>query len=118
MLSKTSFPKTWPVVEYDWDMQLLNTLVELAFEGRTKVAQDYEAKELLKHGVVTLTDGVDRETFTLQLFVYTRLPYILFSNNRWYINAWRKSCIYHNKPVYHLYGMVRRYYKQFKDINI
>lgn len=64
------------------DLATLQKLIHYAFNEQTTIyTGDYISKKLLKSWIVTLTDGIEFEVWSIHDLIYNKLPYILFSNN-------------------------------------
>ena len=96
------------------DMEIMQKLVTLAFPNCKVDLDSNRARNLLQYGVVTLTDGQDEEHYPYWDLIYHRLPYILFSNNLYYVRGFRNQMLQTQAPEKFLATMVERYHTNFK----
>lgn len=91
----------------------LNKLVNLAFPNCTIDTQSVKAKELLNYDIVTITNGQEEEHHSVDRLIYHLLPYVLFSNNRWYVQSFRRASMQVDSLAM-LTRMVEGYHRNFK----
>jgi len=111
MFNEVKWERYKPLNQIDIeDLKTLDALIKLIFPTAKVDYVSNHAKLKLKIGVITLTDGLKVECYPLlDLLIYRMAP-MLFSNNHYYINSYRKTAIVPaGNPVQKLAGMVKSY---------
>lgn len=71
-------------------------------------------KQEQEMGLITITDGRDQETHTINDLVYHKLPYLIFSNNYQFVRGFRNNMSQGMDPIQMLSNLTERYYKTIK----
>lgn len=97
------------------DLETLQKLITLCFPN-CKIEKDtLKSKELIRARVITLVDGQHTEILSYDDLIYHKLPYVLFSNNLYFVRAYRTAVLQAADPLDCLKGMVVRYHHKIKN---
>lgn len=99
----------------DLDLETLQKLITLCFPTSKIDKDSLKAKELLKARVITIVDGQHSEVLSYDDLIYHKLPYVLFSNNFYFVRSYRRALLQAAKPIDCLKGMVVRYHHTIKN---